>query len=688
MAPGGADPDWWVAPRLATEKPVVAEEGPDGSTCNCRLYAKAGTTDALTAMDRWFAIYGAPKPEPPARTARPGRTRSASAPAATSTVSGTPRPEVVRLPQRAQHRHQPRPAPAYLYDTVYASRLASDAAIRARCAERVAEVAQLGGPQPAADDLGFEFGNPVNGAARAEADRVAGMIHAQGDGRLLALPCPYREDRRLRRDGLLRTRPGQRRRGRHLRPERLYRSSTIARITGDPKATAAGLKALEFMEQFTVPRAAQVWEVPVHTPDVLASADASEAYLEGYLITGKHGVPGARRLLGAHRPAVLLHVGYPRLPHAALRLDPRLRRKLVHLQLVRPAGPVERPAPRPRLRAPGALRQVLPWRTDRRGADGELHVAAARQADRRRPLARHQRPVDRRCGPTTSTASISSAARGSSPRGRSSTWSTASWACRPSRRWPSPDAAPQQARIIACANIDGAHWQGDKLTARLLFAPPQTSQIVVISVSKPTSVTINGTALPETPKLSSAAGPGWEYLPTPRLLHIKPGPGPQVRLEIGGAKYEQGSMSVGVVDKLDFAFDQDAEGWRAARDLTEPTFQAGVLTMGITGTDPYFIRTNLNLAPDTVKSFVARLSVSAGTEGVLQVFWTTEDSPDFEEAKSLKVPLIADGEFHDYQVPVGESPRWQGRRVTGLRLDFGNGPAGAVVRLDSIRGMD
>jgi len=59
-----------------------------------------------------------------------------------------------------------------------------------------------------------------------------------------------------------------------------------ARVTGDKEAIESGLKALEFMKRFTVPRGAQIWEIPVHTPDILASARAIDAYIEGYILTG------------------------------------------------------------------------------------------------------------------------------------------------------------------------------------------------------------------------------------------------------------------------------------------------------------------------------------------------------------------------------------------------------------------
>lgn len=59
------------------------------------------------------------------------------------------------------------------------------------------------------------------------------------------------------------------------------------RISGDEKSIAAGLKALDYMEAhgLNVPRGAQSWECPVHSPDILASAKAVKAYIEAYIIT-------------------------------------------------------------------------------------------------------------------------------------------------------------------------------------------------------------------------------------------------------------------------------------------------------------------------------------------------------------------------------------------------------------------
>jgi hypothetical protein len=69
------------------------------------------------------------------------------------------------------------------------------------------------------------------------------------------------------------------------------------------------------------------------------------------------------------------------------------------------------------------------------------------------------------------------------------------------------------------------------------------------------------------------------------------------------------------------------------------------------------------------------------------VFWTTSDSPTFDEAKAVKQPLVSDGQMHDYAVKLGDNPLWAGKRITGLRLDPGSGPAGVEVKIDAVRGL-
>lgn len=61
-----------------------------------------------------------------------------------------------------------------------------------------------------------------------------------------------------------------------------------ARFTGDHASLEAGLRALDYMKHFHDPRGAQTWEVPLHTPDILASAHLVQAYVRGYELTDNH----------------------------------------------------------------------------------------------------------------------------------------------------------------------------------------------------------------------------------------------------------------------------------------------------------------------------------------------------------------------------------------------------------------
>lgn len=86
----------------------------------------------------------------------------------------------------------------------------------------------------------------------------------------------------------------------------------FARVTGDAEAKAAGLRALDYMQRFDTPRGAQTWEVPLHTPDQLASAYAVWAYTRGYELTGeKRYLEAARRWALSGVPFVYLWSRYP-----------------------------------------------------------------------------------------------------------------------------------------------------------------------------------------------------------------------------------------------------------------------------------------------------------------------------------------------------------------------------------------
>jgi hypothetical protein len=62
-----------------------------------------------------------------------------------------------------------------------------------------------------------------------------------------------------------------------------------ASFCGDPHLIQEGLRVLQALDKFanTVPRGAQTWEIPLHTPDILASANLVRAYTLGYELSGE-----------------------------------------------------------------------------------------------------------------------------------------------------------------------------------------------------------------------------------------------------------------------------------------------------------------------------------------------------------------------------------------------------------------
>lgn len=61
-----------------------------------------------------------------------------------------------------------------------------------------------------------------------------------------------------------------------------------ALFSGDQELIKAALKSLRQLDRYdgTVPRGAQTWEIPLHTPDILASAHLARAYSLGFQLTG------------------------------------------------------------------------------------------------------------------------------------------------------------------------------------------------------------------------------------------------------------------------------------------------------------------------------------------------------------------------------------------------------------------
>ncbi|MGA2500740.1 MAG: hypothetical protein ABSH20_23630, partial [Tepidisphaeraceae bacterium] len=94
-----------------------------------------------------------------------------------------------------------------------------------------------------------------------------------------------------------------------------------ASLAGDPQLIDAALAKLAAMNKFDdgAPRGAQTWEVPLHTPDILASAHLVDACVLGYELTGdQQHLHRARYWAWTGLPFVYLHTPPGVEPRGAL----------------------------------------------------------------------------------------------------------------------------------------------------------------------------------------------------------------------------------------------------------------------------------------------------------------------------------------------------------------------------------
>jgi len=110
-----------------------------------------------------------------------------------------------------------------------------------------------------------------------------------------------------------------------------------------------------------------------------------------------------------------------------------------------------------------------------------------------------------------------------------------------------------------------------------------------------------------------------------------------------------------------------------------------VLQTRTTGADPYMVRSSCRIDAAQVRAVRIRMALEPEMGEGAQLFWTTAADPGLDEAKSLHFSVVADGEFHELVVPVGEHARWAGT-ITALRLDPTGGEPFGRVQIDFVRG--
>ncbi|MBN1347755.1 MAG: hypothetical protein JXQ73_34030 [Phycisphaerae bacterium] len=633
-------------------------------TMTADLWVSADAPDSLAALDTWMNVNGLPKPLDPPR----GQWAKEIGFSMIAYLDTLYVPDAdgwhssVGGPGSLQGK--PSPQPNYGFDVWMGSHLAGDAKVREPCKAMVDRMFFKRNVPVGADDLGMIMGRPDRMLEHRSAG-VAQLIQEQGpDGQ-------WRFDADLVDTGVFKG-FDYHELGQDNAVElgtcarKAYEILLLARLTGDRRAYLAGLKTLAFMKRFEVPRAAQVWEVPVHSPDILAAADAVDAYLEAYRVDGnREHLTQAVRWARAGLPFVYVWQApeYPWMLYGSIPVFGASWMKwswianIVQWNGLRYAYALIKLSD---------LDQSRPWRKIAEG----LTVSAM-----------YQQHTD---GPRKAlwpdSIRVDEAGR--------SNWEFAPrLILKNVYALMGRDAEPATKRadgfvISAVGKIGDVRRVGKDLNVDVEIPGPYSTWLVVAGATRPAAVSDRGEALKPLPDdTTRLTQSGYLYRPGLNLLMVAlPSPGKH-KVTVAGIEPRPTEILPETRTTIDFKFDKGAEGWRGAHHVGDLGVKDGCLVFTTTGGDPYIRRPGLRIAPDTVKEIVIRMQVDKGANA--QLYWTTAASPSEDEHKVI-VFKLAPGQMKDYRLPVGDHPHWKGQQITGLRLDPGDQDQ-VSVWIDEIR---
>ncbi|HFE52759.1 MAG TPA: T9SS type A sorting domain-containing protein, partial [Bacteroidetes bacterium] len=447
-----------------------------------------------------------------------------------------------------------------------------------------------------------------------------------------------------------------------------YAILRTARISGNTYLKQRGLKALEFMNRFRVPRGAQTWEVPLHAPDVLAAANAVIAYLEGFQLTGRQEyLDRAKYWAETSLPFLYLWRAEGRsvMPYGSIPVfgatwytgtwfgnvvqwnGLELAYSLSKLAIVTGDTTWQHVA-QGLVRFGMQLQDytaahypenagMYPDAFDMTTGEELYHWDLSPELVQRN-LLRFQ-GLD----PDISTAIVAAEA--------GTLYVSAGWP-------------------LTAAKMDSS------LTISLRPAVADSGWLSVAGVTRPRQVLLGGQALPEVADPDSAHQ-GWHYSPTGVLFVKIFAQPPEVTVKVTPAR----GLPVRTEPQWDFNEPDYLEGWLPNMYVDDVRVADGVLSCVSTWIDPYLEGPFGQWSADSFDSLVVVMAVDKGNTG--QLFWSRTDEPYFTEPKSVHFALQTDGRFHRIAVPLRGHAEWRGT-ILRLRLDPTDAE-GAHIRIDEIR---
>lgn len=682
---------------------------------SCAFYVSAGADSALDALKAWFELYGIAPPRtlpqqkalapplPPSTLFRgPGLPAWAEAAAPDGRWTPPTRPQWTdelewsmqaylgtlwdddMTEWRVFHGGPPvqRRTGAfahYLYDCVTTAKLTDDTALRKKLDDLSARVVRThDGPLPVAGDFGFLYADPLSHIHALDTQVVSLMKTQDTDG-------GWRYHTRVEQGGVFKGRDyaglghdGYEANG--LVARNAWTLLQGYRLTGDKRLLEAGLKALRYMEKFRVPRAAQVWEVVAHAPDILAAADACQAYIEGYKATGD------KRLL--ERAVYWAWAGIPFVYQWGIEDFRWMRYGSIPIfgSTWWTCTWFGRPVQWNGLRLAFALAELneldqsFPWMTVANGITISALYQQGFDPENTENYALWPDVYDAVSGQRIEW--------NFAPRGIIlNLHKLMGFEPVPRTRVLETGNPETPIRVSGCARFLAGSYQKDSRTAVVLVEDciPLNGRILVAGVTEPESVRYAERELRRVEGNPEEPGT-WCYDAEVRAAVAFPPPSGKSELRVLGVRPVASGFTPEERTSIDFSFNGSAEGWKRAHDMSVFSARRDVLHIETNGIDPYMIRGTCAIDGNTVRSIRVRMAATAGTGA--QFFWTTAKEPAMAEDRRVDTDMTADGEFHDVVFAVGTHPKWRGQTITSIRLDPVAGADKATVKIDSIQGEE
>jgi hypothetical protein len=113
---------------------------------------------------------------------------------------------------------------------------------------------------------------------------------------------------------------------------------------------------------------------------------------------------------------------------------------------------------------------------------------------------------------------------------------------------------------------------------------------------------------------------------------------------------------------------KDFSGWQASS--WGGGLQADNKNTLVRGTNASLYSPNVQFDPWKTNFISVKMRIKSSEGSTAKIYWTTEKKQMFNEIKKVEFPVLVDGQYHTYIVPVrNEISWWSGGQVTQFRLD-------------------